>query len=249
MEKGLTSKVKNFLKTTKDYSKYAAGSYLDGILSLYLSLLENGYDIKDIITRANNSDIAERSWDAVKECTPGYKLREKLRDSVDTKPGMLYLQSNFIGAIPFFVIGMPAAELAKSGIEKLISGESEIVKNAINSCATLASQFVFGYGGFMINEVRTNKHKYVNEKGNLSPKKIFNGIVKFAKAGLSFDIPYISSKLAGQTYLLSEGKDPWQASVLFDAAVAPARYSVAIPLGLKYGIIETKFTEKKSSIQ
>lgn len=239
-------KLRDILKTTKEYSKYAAGSYLDGALSLYLSLLENGYNIKDSVNGTDNLNQFKSSWDSVKEYTLGYNLREKLRNSMDTRPGVLYLQSNLIGAIPFFGIGMPAAELAQVGIEKLMPEESEILKNAINSCVTLVSQFVFGYGGFMINEVRTNKYKYVNEKGKLSPKKIFNGLVKFAKAGLSFDIPYTSSKLAGQTYLLLEGKDPWQASALFDLAAIPVWYGVAIPLGLKYGVIETKFTKNKN---
>ncbi len=242
------TKLQNLIKTTKSYGKYTAGSYLDGALSLGLSLLEKGYDVKDGINGKSNFNIHERSWDSIKKYVPGYNLRERLRDSMDTKPGMLYLQSNLVGAIPFFGVGIPAAEMAKVGIEKLMPGESEILKNAINSCATLASQFIFFYGGFMVNEVKTNKYKYVNEKGKLSSRKVLGGLAKFVKAGLSFDIPYAGAKLAGQTYLLLEGKDPWQASALFDATAAPAWYSIAIPLGLKYGIIETRFTENEKEI-
>ena len=68
--------------------KYTAGSYADSGLSMYLSVLEKGYGIKDAIFNINPKDTDKKSWDEVKEYTPGYKLREKLRDSLDTEPGI-----------------------------------------------------------------------------------------------------------------------------------------------------------------
>ena len=114
-------KAQEILQNTKRYAKYTAGSYLDISLSSYLSILEKGYDIKDNIFGKKNTELYKSSWESVRDYTPGYRVREKLRETMDTKPGMLYLQSNLISTIPFVSVGMPVAELARLGIESLNS--------------------------------------------------------------------------------------------------------------------------------
>lgn len=227
--------------------KYTAGSYLDSGLSLYLSSLEKGYDIKDSLLGGDNFSISNRSWDSIKEYTPGYNLREKLRDSLDTKPGMLFLQSNAIATIPFFAVGMPAAELAQVGIDKMMPNAHEITGYVTNSVSTLGAQMITGYGTFMANEVRTNIHKYVNDQGRLSPKKIATGLGRAVKAFLSFDIPYTLTKISGQSLFLHKGNDPWAASALVDGIALPAFWSVVIPLGIRNRVIETKQTKEWDS--
>ena len=225
------------------YTKYTVGSYVDAIASIPIWLVEKTSKRSERILGERNPNFL--SWNHIKSGSEIYNGREKLREKLDTKPGALFIQSNVIGAIPFFLVGMPAAELAQEGIDTYLSRASEIVQYATNSAVTLTAQMVTGYTGFMVNEVRTNKQKYVNENMKLSAKKIGSGLAKTVKAFLSFDIPYIVGKLGGQSYLLSKGKDPWIASGIFDSLAIPAFSIVAIPLGLWSGVIETKQTKKR----
>ncbi len=180
------------------------------------------------------------SWDYTRKNSPVYKYRENLRSSLGTHAGTVYLQSNIISAIPFFAIGMPAAELAQAGIDRWMSGAPEILKYVTNSLTTLATQMIISYTVFMANEVRTNKYKYVDELGKIKIKKIFNGLKKVAKTFLTFDLSYIILKTGGQSFLLSQGKDPWKASGLFDLLATPIYWALIIPLGLHTNLIEPK---------
>jgi len=134
-----------------------------------------------------------------------YGVREKLRENLDTRPGALYIESNVLALIPFVAVGMPAAELANSGIESFMGGAPELVKCAVNSVATLGAQMATGYTGFMANEVRTNREKYVGEDGKLSAKKIGSGFWNMIKTFWKFDLSYIVAKLGLQTEYLMTG--------------------------------------------
>ncbi len=220
--------------------KYTAGSYGDALASIPIWTAER-------ICQGSERLLGEKtprflSLEHTRDNSPVYKARQNLRDSLDTLPGALFLQSNVLAAVPFVVAGMPAAELAEKGIEHLLGDVPQMAKYAINSAVTLGAQFATSYTTYMVNEVRANKAKYVDENGKLSPAKIADGFVKAVKAFLSFDIPLTISKLGGQSYLLSQGKDPWKASALFDAVALPAYFTVIIPIALKTGAIETRRT-------
>jgi len=225
------------------YAKYTAGSYLDAFTSIPIGLAEN-------IAKGSEKLLGERnprflSREHIHEKSPIFRGREKLRETLDTKPGMLYLQSNIIGALPFIVAGVPAAEFAQMGIDKYITDAPEIVKCTLNSLSTLTAQMVAGYTTFMANEVRVNSEKY-KENGKLSARKIGKGLTNAIKAFLSFDLSYIGLKTAGQSAMIYSGQDPGFASAIFDGLAIPIWYTIAIPLGLKKGIIETKDNKKDS---
>lgn len=221
--------------------KYTAGSYLDVFSSIPIWAAEKKTKIVGNLYNHAGKEIPNfLNFEYIKKKSPVYKLREKLRDSLDTRAGAVFLQSNILAALPFVAVGMPAAELAQSGIEKWISDAPKIIQYASNSTITLMTQMVMGYTIFMANEVRTNKYKYVDENGKIKAKKIFDGFKKAVKAFLSFDIPYIITKIGGQSAFLALGKAPWKASGLVDTIAFPAWYTFAIPLGLHKGIIEPK---------
>jgi len=222
--------------------KYTGGSYLDLFSSIPIWA-------SDKIARTSNRLFGERnprflSEDYIHQNSPIYKSRERLRDNLDTKPGALFLQSNIIGAIPFVIAGIPAAEFAQHGIEKYLSEAPRIVQYTSNSLVTLLSQMAVGYTAFMANEIRVNKQKYINENGKLSAKKIGNGFKNAIKAFLSFDLSYILAKTGGQSLLLAQGKDPWRASGIFDSLAIPLWYTLGIGLGLIRGVVETKETKR-----
>jgi len=221
--------------------KYTAGAYLDASLSLPIVVSEKLGDLSKKIFKEKNSSFL--SNEVIRANSPVYQFRERLREELDTKPGASYLQSNLVAVLPFFLVGMPAAELAEKGINHWAKDIPEVAKYAINSAITLTTQMIFGYTTFMANEVRTNQHKYKKENGKFSPKKITSGLFNSIKAFLSFDIPFSVGKVGGQSLFLYQGKDPWIASGLFDSISFPAWYSIAIPLGLHKGLIETKQTE------
>jgi hypothetical protein len=203
--------------------KYTLGSYADALISVPISLAKR----------------LSSNWETCKANSPTYRLRESLRDKLDTEPGVKYLQSNVVGAIPFFVVGMPAAEAAESLIELYSSEMGELTKGFANSICTLTAQMVVGYSGFMANEIRNNPTKYRID-GKLNSKKMVVGFGNVIKAFLKFDLTYAVAKTALQTHFLFVGKDPWKASGIADSIATPLWYLVTIPLGLRNGIIEAE---------
>jgi hypothetical protein len=223
------------------FGKYTAASYLDALATIPVWTAEK-------IAQGSERLLGDKtpaflSLDYTHKHSPVYQGRERLRDSLDTRPGVLFLQSNVIGAIPFVVAGMPAAELAQELIDTYLSQAPEIIQYATNSLITLGVQMATGYTTFMANEVRVNREKYTNDNNRLSIRKIGSGVAKAVKAFLTFDLSYITGKTAGQSALLAAGKDPWKASGFFDALAIPLWYTLSIPLGLRSGVIETEQTK------
>jgi hypothetical protein len=218
--------------------KYTLGSYADAIMSVPIRTSE-------CICKGAEKIFAEKTprffkWNLIKEESPTYKLRKNLRKKLDTEPGVKFIQSNLIGAIPFIFIGMPVAELARDLTEKYAPNIGELEKCIANSLCTISSQIVMGYTIFMGNEIRTNRKKYQNENGKLSIKKISAGLKKTIKTFLKFDIAYFVGKTGLQTNFLMNGEDPWKASGIADVFATPIFYALSVPLGLHNGIIETK---------
>jgi len=223
-------------------AKYTAGTYADCALSVPIWAAEK-------IGRGAERVLGERtpgflSVDKMRAESEVYAVREKLRDRLDTRPGALFMQSNIISTIPFFAVGMPAAEAAQAGIEHFIDGAPELVKCAANSLATLGAQMATAYTTFMVNEVRTNRHKFENDNGGLSEGKIWGGFKNAVKTFWKFDLTFIVAKLGLQTKYLLTGRDPWVASAKADSWGLPLWYTVAIPLGLKGRIIETRDADR-----
>ena len=226
--------------------KYTGGSYLDLFSSVPIWASEK-------IAQASNRLFGEKnprflSEDYIHQNSSVYKSRERLRNNLDTEPGALFLQSNIIGALPFFIAGIPAAELAQQGIEKYLSEAPKIIQYTTNSLSTLLTQMAVGYTAFMANEIRVNKQKYV-ENGKLSAKKIGNGFKNAVKAFLSFDLSYVLAKTGGQSLLLAQGKDPWKASGIFDSLAIRLWYALGIGIGLNKGVIETRETKRWKEIR
>ena len=85
------------------------------------------------------------SLEIIQEREPLYNLRRKLRESLDTRAGSVYLQSNIVAVLPFVVAGVPAAEAAQDWIDPKIEEAPEVVRYAVNSLATLLTQLTVGY--------------------------------------------------------------------------------------------------------
>jgi hypothetical protein len=231
--------------------KYIAGTYADIAMSIPVATAE-------FITKSSEKLLKNRnpnflSTEYTKENSPVYKLRQNLREKLDTQPGVKYIQSNMLGAIPFILAGMPAAELAQQGINKWMADCPEIYKYIANSGATLLAQMATGYTAYFINEVRTNRQKFVDETGKLSSKKIGKELAKTVKAFFAVDSAYAAMKIGGQSWYLYKGKDPWVASGFFDSMTIPIWYGICIPLGLHNRLIVTKksdelFPEKQQRI-
>ncbi len=224
------------------YGEYTAGSYLDAAISIPIWTAEQ-------VSRGSEKLLKDKipnflSLDYTKSNSPVYKCRESLRDKLDTKPGVAFLQSSMAGLVPFFLAGMPAAEIAQKGIDSYMPNAPELMKYTVNSFITLGAQMATSYIAFMASEIKTNLQKYVGEDNKISPKKVWSGFKIAVKTFLSFDLSYIGFKAVGQSALLAAGKDPWKASGIADSVAIPVWYVVAIPLGLSKGLIETKHTKK-----
>ncbi|MBM3247022.1 hypothetical protein FJZ17_00565 [Candidatus Pacearchaeota archaeon] len=222
----------------KYMTRYTAASYLDFFMSLPIEGAQ-------AIAKLSQKALGERTpklltLEDIEKNSPTLKARNNLREKLDTRGGSVFIKNNIIGAVPFLLAGLPAAEGAGRLIEHYLPNAPEIVKYALNSAGTLAAQMATGYATFMALEIHANRHKYENESGRLSPKKIAQGIKRAVKAFLSFDIPYIAAKLAGQSALLALGKSPAIASLIFDGAAFPTWYTLGIPIGLEKGVIEAR---------
>lgn len=227
--------------------KYTAGTYLDAGMSLPIGASEAITNLSEKVLGEKNPKFLSK--EEIREKSFVYKARERLRNNLDTKPGVSYLQSNLVALVPFFLVGMPAAEIAEKGISHYLQDIPKVLQYTLNSTITLLAQGIFGYSTFMANEVRTNRYKYEKENGKLSTKKIASGLFNTVKAFLSFDVPYVLGKIGGQSLFLYQGKDPWVASGLFDSIGLPTWYTVAILLGLHKGLIETKQTNSWRNLQ
>jgi hypothetical protein len=222
----------------KYWAKYTGASYLDFFMSLPI---ESAQTVAKLSQRA----LGERTpkiltLEDIKENSPILNSRNSLRERLDTRGGSVFIKNNLIGAIPFLLAGIPAAEGIEKLIQQYIPTAPEIVRYTLNSAGTLAAQMVTGYTTFMALEIQANRYKYENENKKLSPKKIGQGIKNAVKAFLSFDLSYIIAKLVGQSALLALEKSPAIASLIFDGAATPAWYTIGIPLGLEKGVIETR---------
>lgn len=228
----------------KYYINYTLGSYADGIMSLPIGIARGiSKSAVCLCDKVNCGTPEFFKWDETTQKSPTYQKRQTLRDKLDTEQGVKFLQSNLAGLPPFFLIGIPAAEGMQRLIEKNMADSSEIVQYIANSLGTIAIQMWTGYAAFILNEIRTNKQKYVNENGKLSLSKIGDGMKKTINAFLTFDLTYAGLKIAGQSTMLALKKSPAIASAVADAVVLPVYYAVAISLGLSKGLIETKETK------
>lgn len=221
--------------------KYTAGSYADVLMSL--PIVTSEYLCRGVEKSFQNKTPDFFKWNYTQEKSPTYKTRETLREKLDTELGVKFIQSSLVSVIPFFLVGMPAAEAATSLVEKYTPEMGELSKCITNSFCTLGVQTAVGYTAFMANEIRINKDKYQNEYGKLSPKKIAVGFGRVIKTFLSLDMIYVFGKTGLQTYFLLKGKDPWKASGIADSIGIPFFWVFMISLGLHTGLIETKETK------
>ncbi len=222
-------------------AKYTVGTYLDSLMSVPIWA---GEKIIRGSKRLIGKEGSELTSDEIFKRSPIYRTRRRLRDSLDTRPGALYVRSNLLAAVPFLAIGMPAAELADKGIEDIIPYAPELGKCLVNSLITLSAQMITGYSSYVAFEVHANPQKYHGENGKLNTSRIAKTAWDTIKTFWKFDLTYITGKTALQTAYLMNGQDPWEASAVADGLVIPVWYSVAIPLGLRGGLIETNKTSE-----
>lgn len=225
--------------------KYAAGTYADVAMSIPIWVGEKLATGLEKVLSNNTPQFSK--WEHIKERSEIYRTRETLREKLDTRPGALYIQSNVLSTLPAFAVGMPAAECAQDLINYAMPNAPEIVNCVTNSLATIATQVTVGYSIFMANEVRTNPSKYRNENNQISPRKVGTGLKNAAKMFLKFDLTYTGIKTAFQSSFLLMKKNPWAASCIADSIALPLWFTIAIPMGLNGGIIETKFNSKDDS--
>jgi len=223
------------------YSIYTTGSYVD--LFMCVPIDSSKYVSKGVEKLCDKLNVETPeffSWENIKENSPTFMALEKLRDKLDTRGGTVFLQSNLIAIAPFVLAGMPAAEYAQDAIKEHLDQMPIIGQYVTNTIITLSAQMVAGYTTFMANEIRANKEKYIDENGKLSSSKIYDGFKTAVKTFLLFDLTYGAAKIGGQSYFLSQGKDPSIASALFDALAMPLFFAIMIPVSLKSGMIQTK---------
>ncbi|MFH1585754.1 MAG: hypothetical protein ABIB79_03235 [archaeon] len=115
-------------------AKYTAGSYADLFMSIPIWGGEKTANLSERLLKEKCPQFLREDY--TKQQSQIYNCRERMRQNLDTRPGMLYLQSNLVATIPFIAIGSATAEVAQSGIEKLVPDIPEIAKYFINSTTT-----------------------------------------------------------------------------------------------------------------
>jgi hypothetical protein len=222
-------------------TKYTAGSYADLLLSMPIAAAQ--YVCKAAALRDKPPQALQ--WDEIKSKSPIYRLRERLRESLDTQPGMKYLVSNYVCLPPFYLIGAPAAEAAQGFIDQYLTNAPQIVQYASNAVVTISAQLAFGYATFQASEIVQNMDQY-RTGGKLSAKKMLQGYWNTTKAFIKFDLPYIGGKIVGQSLFLGLGKDPASASNLFDAFGIPLWYTFTVSIGVRNNLLENKETRRRA---
>jgi len=234
--------------------KYTLGSYAD--LALSMPILAGKAIAKTSEFVANkvgykNPDCL--NWDNIEQRSETCNARKTLRDKLDTRPGNLFHCSNLVALAPFYFAGSPVADFAADMLKRHCPDAPEIAKCVTNSAGTIAGQFVAGYTTYMVSEVALNKQKFVNELGKVSPRKVWDEFKNAAKAFFFvFDAPYATLKLAGQSFMISQGQNPGIASEIFDQFALPTYFAVCNAMGLHKRMIITNksdelFPEKKKT--
>jgi hypothetical protein len=247
LESNLEQKAKN----TAEYFKYTGWTYADVVLSAPLLVARNAYRIKEEFDRTLSiHPLTTTSWEDVRKYTPGYNLREKIREKKDTKPGSIYLRSNAIGSIFFLGTGMPAAELAQWGIRALFPDLSPETQHGLNTGTTLACQYIIPTGAFILSDVLHHPGKYTVQSPKPGdqdePSKAVNwkavgkNLAGLTKAGIYFDTVFVPFKGWAQTALLNQGITPALTSALPDILGIAAWYTVTIQLGCSQNLIAAK---------
>ncbi|GEM_PF-6331166 len=226
----------------KYYGKYTAGTYTDALASMPIWVGEKAAGLAESIYGLLGKETPEfLTVEYTRNNSPTFQLRERLRDNLDTRPGVLYLQSNLVSTVPFVLAGIPAAEAADSWIKENHPNLPELGKLVGTSLATLGAQLLTAYTAYMGNEIRTNSQKY-KVNGKFSLGRIGRGFWNTIKGFAKFDLAYAGAKTVGQSWLLHQGKDPGVASALFDSAGITTWYAFTPTIGLSQGLIETTQT-------
>lgn len=232
--------------------KYTLGSYADLALSVPILAAKGIAKTSEYIANKvgyKNPDCL--NWDNIEQRSETCSARKTLRDKLDTRPGNLFIVSNLVALAPFYFAGSPVADFAADMLKKHCPDANEIAKCVTNSAGTILGQFIAGYTTYMASEVTLNKQKFVNDKGKISPRKVWDEFKNAAKAFFFvFDAPYATLKLAAQSYMISQGQNPGVASEMFDNILLPTYFGTCIPLGLHKRMIITNksdelFPEKK----
>ncbi|MCA9459145.1 MAG: hypothetical protein KC550_01195 [Nanoarchaeota archaeon] len=224
------------------YLKYTGGTYADICMSLPIVTTQK---ISENLEKILGFDETHSlKWENIMKKSPVFKKREKLREELDTLPGVLNIRSNILAGTAMFVLGIPAAELAWDLMYETLKNSSELVQYASNSLITLMTQIAIGYGSFMIGDIHANKEIY-SANNSLSTQKIYSRFLKAVRSYLPFDLIYSGMKFSGQLYFLSEGEDPGYASAFADTLALPIFYALTISFGLHTGLIETKENSHK----
>lgn len=86
------------MKNFQYYAKYTVGSYVDALVSIPILVGEKLASGLERILGDKTPECLTVKY--TQEKNQVFVGRERLRQRLDTRPGMLYLQSNIIAAIP-----------------------------------------------------------------------------------------------------------------------------------------------------
>jgi len=217
------------------YFKYTIGTYLDIIFSIPIFIFQQFFKYFKVIIKLN--EINSLKLDSIIENSSIFKKRKKLREELETLPGVLNIRSNIVASILMILTGIPIAKFAWNLIYNIVKDSSILIQYISNALITVMAQLLIGYLFFIIIEIYSDKKKY-SKNNILSSKKIFKGLVKIINSYLIFDIIYFVMKISGQLFFLYLGKDPGYASFYTDLIAFSLFYIFALFFGLHTGLIQ-----------
>jgi len=120
----------------KYYTKYTAGSYADAFMSMPIAVSKwIAKPTGGLCKKLTGKKPEFFDWEKIQEKSPVYQTRESLREKLDTEPGVKFLQSNLLATIPFFLVGMPAAEAIDAQVNHYLQA-AVILSFRLFLCAT-----------------------------------------------------------------------------------------------------------------
>lgn len=221
-------------------ARYTANVYLDSLLTIPLAAARGFYTAIGGIAEKIHCERPEwTDWDKVKDYTPLYKQREKIRAKWDTEQGVKFLKSNVVGTALYFFAGKEVADITYDQMKSLFPQDVPIMKELTTSMATVISGYLVGNASIIIDyTLISNRDKHKKENGNLDYQKIAKTGENFLEGALSFDIPFFSGKMLMQTYMMSKGIAAGTASLIYDFGGIAAWNLLVFHIGMRKNIFE-----------
>ena len=138
-----------------------------------------------------------------------------------------FIKNGAISTVPFVAAGVTGADLTD-----LVTDNEAVI-----SIASTTTQYVAGYGTFMVLHARDNKECYKDDN-RWNYRKLAIDTAKTAFSLGVAELAYVFGRTGLMDYFMNRDYNPTTSSLLADAICIPLFFFIAVPLAKKTDLIK-----------